>query len=152
MKNVLLACLMGLLLISCSKDDEEVDYAAIDDEKIQTYLADNNLSDITKKHSSGLYYQIVTPGTGDYTAPPGSRITVRYTGTFLDGEVFDSGRLDNYPLSSLIDAWKIGIPMLKEGGEAMLYCPSHLAYGTKGSGSIPPNTPLIFEVKLIDFQ
>lgn len=144
---------MGLLLISCSKDDDDnVDYAAVDKQKIQEYLAEKGLTEVTKEHSSGLFYQITEPGIGQYTAPPGGFVTVKYTGMFLDETVFEGPNTIPGSLNGYIKAWQIGIPMLKEGGKAMLYCPSHLAYGKAGSRSIPPNTPLIFEVKLIDFQ
>ena len=43
--------------------------------------------------------------------------------------------------------------MMKKGGKATLLIPSHLAYGERGAGElIPPFTPLVFEVELVDFQ
>ncbi len=148
MKNVILLGLILLTLASCSKD-ESVDYTVVDEEKIQNYLEENNLE--ATRHPSGLYYQITQQGSGD-NAYANARVTVRYTGKLLTGEVFDEGKLTDYPLGGLIDAWKIGIPLLNAGSEAIFYCPSGLAYGSKGSGSIPPNSVLIFEIKLISFQ
>ncbi len=144
MKNVFFLGLMLLTLASCSKDDD-VDYGPIDEQKILDYLEANNKT--ATKDPSGLYYDITQAGTGK-SYYPGAIVTVRYTGKFLNGEVFESNKTRG-PLSNYIAAWQIGIPKLKENGEAILYCPSSLAYGSKGGGSIPPNTPLIFEVKLI---
>lgn len=148
MKNVFILGIMLIALASCSKDDA-VNYAVIDEEKIMNYLEENNLE--ATRHATGLYYQITQPGSGD-KAYPNARVTVRYTGKLLNGEIFDEGKLTDYPLSSLIKAWQIGIPLLSTGSEATFYCPSGLAYGSKGSGSIPPNSVLIFDIKLISFQ
>jgi len=147
MKHLLLFGLLTVLFSACSKDDD-INYGPIDDQLIQDYLKDNNLE--ASKHQSGLYYKIVTPGTGD-RVNPNAKVTIRYTGKLLDGTVFDSGKLNDTSLSSLIRAWQIGIPLLKVGSEAILYCPSGLAYGSSGSRSIPPNAVLIFDIKVIDF-
>ena len=41
---------------------------------------------------------------------------------------------------------------MKKGARYKFYIPSELAWGEKGSGvKIPPNSVLIFDVKLIDF-
>lgn len=146
MKNIFLFGLVILFLIGCNKEEDQ---AAIDKKKIVTYLDENGLDAV--EHSSGLFYKIIESGTG-YYVPPAADVTVRYTGKLLDGTVFDSGTLDNYPLYGLIPAWQIGIPLLKKGGKATLYSPSDLAYGSKGAGdAIPPNSVLIFVVEVIDF-
>jgi FKBP-type peptidyl-prolyl cis-trans isomerase len=55
------------------------------------------------------------------------------------------------PLSFVIAGWKIGVPLIKEGGKIMLYIPSLLGYGCQGGGTtIPSNANLIFEVEIIE--
>jgi FKBP-type peptidyl-prolyl cis-trans isomerase len=61
-----------------------------------------------------------------------------------------------FPLSSLIEGWKRGIPLLGEGGKIRLFIPPSLGYGpggwlnpNTGLYNIPPNAVLIFEIKLI---
>lgn len=109
-------------------------------------------------HSSGMLYEILNPGTGT-TATVDSYIAITYVGKYLNGEVFDQQSSPNntagnphWPLSSLIEGWKIGIPMIKEGGSIRLLIPSALAYGCEGRSIIPGNTPLFFEISLVDVQ
>jgi FKBP-type peptidyl-prolyl cis-trans isomerase FkpA len=66
--------------------------------------------------------------------------------------VFDESGSDGivFPLNGVIEGWTEGIPYFKEGGSGKLLVPSALAYGRQGSGSIAPNTVLIFDVELID--
>jgi FKBP-type peptidyl-prolyl cis-trans isomerase len=106
-------------------------------------------------HSSGILYEIINPGSG--TAPTlTSRIYITYTGKLFNGTVFDSqsnATLTGWTLSSLIDGWKIGLPLIKKGGHIKLVIPSSLAYGCAGSGTtIPTNTPLFFDISLVDVQ
>jgi len=105
-------------------------------------------------HSSGILYQIINPGTGN-TPSLSDSIIITYKGKFLDDRVFDSLNAPlaaGWPLNSLIDGWKIGLPLIKKGGHIKLVIPSSLAYGCSGYGTIPPNTPLFFDINLIDFH
>jgi FKBP-type peptidyl-prolyl cis-trans isomerase len=105
-------------------------------------------------HSSGVLYEIIAPGTGT-TPSLSSRVYITYTGKLFDGTIFDSQSnavLTGWVLNTLIDGWKIGLPLIKKGGRIKLVIPSSLAYGCAGSGSIPSNTPLFFDISLVDVQ
>lgn len=150
MKNglYLLVCL-SLMFSACGDDEPSIS----NDEMLSTYITDNNLD--ATKHESGVYYVIEEEGTGTEHPTVNSQIHIEYKGYFTDGEVFDEGTLGPNPpafLSGFIEGWKIGIPFFKKGGEGILLIPSDLAYGPSGRGSIPPNTPLVFDIKLIDFE
>lgn len=106
-------------------------------------------------HSSGILYEIVNPGSGN-SPVLASHIFITYTGKLFNGSVFDSQSdptKTGWALNSLIDGWKIGLPLIKKGGHIKLVIPSSLAYGCVGSGTtIPSNTPLFFDINLVDVQ
>jgi len=103
--------------------------------------------------ASGLVYQSVKEGSG---ASPGPTDVVRvnYRGTFPDGREFDSskGEPAQFPLNRVIKCWTEGVQRMKPGGKAKLTCPPQIAYGAKGAGSgaIPPNATLLFDVELLE--
>jgi peptidylprolyl isomerase len=108
---------------------------------------------------SGLQYIDLVEGEGE-TAEAGMQVTVHYTGWLTDGTKFDSS-LDRgmpfvFPLGqgSVIAGWDEGVAGMKVGGVRQLYIPADLAYGEggAGSGTIPPNAVLIFEVELLEVQ
>jgi FKBP-type peptidyl-prolyl cis-trans isomerase FkpA len=102
---------------------------------------------------SGLVYRSLREGTGA-TPLATDRVKANYRGMFASGEEFDSSYKRNSPLqfslSGVIPCWTEGVQRMRVGGKAKLTCPSNLAYGPRGVGPIPPNTPLQFEVELLD--
>jgi FKBP-type peptidyl-prolyl cis-trans isomerase FkpA len=139
-------CPIIMLLISCKKP---VDYNQIDEDLIQQYITDNSLD--AQPTGSGLYYVIDNPGNGS-TADINSTVTVAYVGKLTDGTIFDqsSSMGTTFPLISVIQGWKEGIPLFKEGGSGILLIPSSLGYGSQAVGGIPANSVLIFEISLIN--
>ncbi|MCJ8166947.1 FKBP-type peptidyl-prolyl cis-trans isomerase [Pontibacter sp. E15-1] len=150
------------VLASCAKEYEPFDpvkQREKDDKQIQEYLQKNNvdMSTVTKTNS-GLYYQLVEPGTGA-KVESGDNVEVHYTGILLDGTKFDSSvdRNETFVIrpigaNKVISGWDEGVKLMHVGEKARLYIPSHLAYGTRGSYSIPPNTVLIFDIEIISIQ
>ena len=102
--------------------------------------------------ASGMVYQELSPGTGAQPKATDT-VTVHYTGTLVDGTVFDSsiprGKPSSFSLNGVIDGWTEGIPMMKVGGKARLVIPPDLAYGPGGRPGIPPNAILVFEIELL---
>ncbi len=110
---------------------------------------------------SGLMIIDVKAGNG--TMPKsGQNITVNYTGQLLDGKVFDSNVDPNFHhvepfvtaigVGKVIPGWDEGMLTMKVGGKRRLLIPAELAYGARGVGDIPPNSPLIFDVELLKVQ
>ncbi|GAB2766270.1 hypothetical protein GCM10027275_05020 [Rhabdobacter roseus] len=133
----------------------------VDDKVIEDYLAKNNLKGKAQKTSSGLRYIVETEGTGG-SPNAGDQVKVHYVGKLLDGTVFDGSRENpqggGQPLEfrvgvgMVIPGWEEGIMMMKKGGKRTLIIPSGLGYGSEGSGPIPPNAVLLFDVELVDFS
>ncbi len=150
MKSTLLA-LVSLLFVSCLSDNEAskpVDYTVQNEKEIVDYIAKNNLK--ATKTDSGLYYVINEAGTG-VQPTTSSNVTVAYKGYFTNGNIFDKSDSAgiSFGLNQVIKGWTEGIPYFKEGGNGVLLIPSHLGYGSDGSGPIPGGSVLIFDVKLI---
>jgi len=87
-------------------------------------------------------------------ASPANEVEVHYTGWLTNGNVFDSSWRRNEPIAfslrGVIAGWTQGIPGMRVGGIRRLYIPAPLAYGSEQKGnSIPPNSTLVFEVKLL---
>ncbi|HLG40499.1 MAG TPA: FKBP-type peptidyl-prolyl cis-trans isomerase [Chitinophagaceae bacterium] len=117
---------------------------------MQAFALANGISATT--HSSGLMYEIVDTGTG-ITASADSRVYITYTGQLPDGTTFDqqtNSSLTGWRLNELIEGWKIGIPLIKEGGHIRLIIPSSMGYGCTGFGAIPGNSILFFDISLVD--
>jgi FKBP-type peptidyl-prolyl cis-trans isomerase FkpA len=153
-KQFLFFGLVIILFAACKKTSyNATTQAAIDDHKIQLYIAANNITGLIKL-PSGMYYKILRPNTG---AKPTDTSTVQlsYSGKLLNGTVFDSEQGTLFALSGTVVGFQQGIPLVNTGGRIFLIMPSALGYGTEGSASgtvsIPPNAVLVFTVDLLGF-
>ena len=85
-------------------------------------------------------------------------MTVQYTGSLLDGTVFDSTAQRGKPLviplgqGNAIPGWVEGVQKINKGGKIRLFMPPQLAYGDNGNRVVPPSSVLVFEVELVDFK
>ncbi len=107
----------------------------------------------SKDLGDGLKVWDLNMGEGDVTINESDLGLWHYTGWLPNGTVFDSSikRGDPTPfgLTQVIQGWTRGLVGMKVGAIRRLYIPSQLAYGSQGKDPIPPNTDLVFEVKLI---
>lgn len=76
---------------------------------------------------------------------------INYKGTLPDGKVFDQAQFTPMPLEGVVPGFSKALLQMQKGGKYKVVIPSSLAYGDKGSGPIPPNTDLTFEIELLDF-
>jgi FKBP-type peptidyl-prolyl cis-trans isomerase len=106
--------------------------------------------------ASGLTYSVLEEGSGPQPEP-GMFVRVTYNGWLADGTLFDSSsyRGGSLPFTlgnkEVIPGWDEGVALMRKGARYKLTLPPELAYGAAGSGKIPGNATLIFEVELIDF-
>lgn len=118
------------------------------------FIAKNKTAPGVKTTASGLQYQVITQGTGPRPGP-NDTVQVNYTGTFVNGEVFDAsakhegGGPASIPLGGVIPGFKEGLQLMQTGGHYKLFIPSNLAYGAQPQGPMPPNETLIFDVTLV---
>lgn len=104
---------------------------------------------------SGLQYKALITGTGRKPAMR-SKVKVHYRGLLLNGVTFDTSFDEDEPvtlsLKSVIKGWQEGIQLMPVGSVFVFLIPPELAYGERGSGFIPPNATLIFEVELFGIK
>jgi FKBP-type peptidyl-prolyl cis-trans isomerase len=110
---------------------------------------------------SGLRYEILKQGHGRYPRAT-DIVRVNYSGTLIDGSVFDSTFQPRTPgaapkpvefeLDQVIDGWTEGIQRINQGGTIKLYIPADLAYGDQARPHIPPGSALIFQIDLLDIK
>ena len=130
----------------------------------QAFLAANKTKDGVKLHSVTLpdgtttefQYKILKSGTGA-SPKKTDTVTVNYTGTLIDGTVFDSsvqrGEPATFPLDHVIPGWTEALQMMKVGDKWQIFLPANLAYGDQSPGAkIGPNSALIFEVELLKIE
>ncbi len=152
MKFIYFFLFVSILSIASCGSDDEGDQLNTDIQLIEQYLLDNQLT--AQKTESGLHYIVTNEGSGGHPTIQ-STVKMRYTGYFLDGTIFDQAVGSNsieYPLSVFIPGWIEGIPKFQKGGEGMLLIPSKLGYGDQPPPGIPPNSVLLFDIELIDFN
>lgn len=121
-------------------------------EEGKAYLEANAKKEGVKVTDSGLQYKVIKEGDGA-TPTAEDTVKVHYTGTFINGEKFDSsvdrGEPAEFGVGQVIAGWTEALQMMKVGGKWELAIPSELAYGP-GRPGIPPNSVLLFEVELLD--
>ena len=128
--------------------------AATEKKAGEVFLAKAAAEPGAKKLASGLIVKEMKAGTGAVPKPTDT-VKVNYTGTLIDGTVFDSsvkrGQPAEFALNRVIKCWTEGVGTMKVGGKSKLVCPSDIAYGDAGSPPvIKPGSTLIFEVELLE--
>ncbi|MEL6719655.1 MAG: FKBP-type peptidyl-prolyl cis-trans isomerase [Bacteroidota bacterium] len=123
--------------------------------KGEAFLAENAQKEGVKTLESGLQYLVLTEGQGAIPTAQ-DRVEVHYHGTLIDGTVFDSsverGKPATFGVTQVIKGWVEALQLMPAGSKWRLFIPSDLAYGNRGTGGIPPNSVLIFDVELLDIK
>lgn len=145
-----------LFFAGCSKNNG-CRAVPVENERAQLEAFNSGMSMNATWDSRGFYFEILEIGSTNRPQQT-SAVFVRYKGTFLDGKIFDQQSIPGntgFVLNNLIDAWKFAIPMIGKGGRIRFSLASAIGYGCQGASQgavpIPPNTPLYFEIDLVDF-
>ena len=116
------------------------------------FLEENKKKEGVVSLPSGLQYTVLAEGSGK-TPKATESVTVNYRGTLTNGTEFDSsfkrGQPATFEVGKLIRGWSEALQLMKEGAKWRIFIPPALAYGDRGTGPIPPNSTLIFDVELL---
>lgn len=146
---LLLVALLTTFTTSCEKQDEYMDWKAMNDRWFENHQHDKGF----EQTESGLCYRIIREGNPSDRKPnPTSYILATYEGKLIDGTIFDKGEKRNLrELYQLIKGLQEGLLMMHNGDIYEFYIPAHLGYGSKGKGSIvPPHSTMYFRIELND--
>lgn len=120
----------------------------------EAFLAENGQRDEVTTTDSGLQYRVLEEGDGGASPAASDTVLAHYEGRLVDGEVFDSsiarGQPAEFQLDQVIPGWTEGLQLMNAGDRYRFFIPSSLGYGESGSGPIPPNSTLIFDVELLE--
>ncbi len=150
-------------------DRLKADLKEREESDIRSYIEQNNIR--VNPTESGLYYIEFERGDGP-AVEPGKSVKVDYTAMFINGEIFETTKQDIAVKNDIFDSlmryqpfqylhgdsitfagWNEGLSYMKQGGHGLLVVPSDLAYGEEGvEGYIPPFTPLIYEVEILEVK
>lgn len=130
--------------------------AARQQQLAEKFLTDNAARKEVTTTASGLQYEVLETGNGASPGPQ-SDVVTHYHGTFIDGSVFDSsverGQPAEFGVHQVIPAWTEALQLMSIGDKWRITSPPALAYGEQGAGdTIPPNTPLVFEIQLLGIK
>jgi FKBP-type peptidyl-prolyl cis-trans isomerase FkpA len=156
-KIALCTCCVAILLANCFKEKNDCESrniiaSAQEQAAVADYLSSHGIT--ADKHSSGLYYQIIQAGNG-LNPSICSSIKVSFTGKLTNGTQVEENDRVVLNLKLMLEAWRIGIPLLKAGGRIKLYVPATLAYGSEGKKEgtavlVPPNSVMIYDITLFE--
>lgn len=154
------------------KIEDEDDQEQFEKTAIETYITDNDITDIVET-DSGVFYKKTEIGTGE-TPINGDIVKIKYVAKYFDGTEFSKTATDetfDFGVGSetIIKGMQEGIKLMQKGEKATFIIPSHLAYNSslqifpeeiredlldKGiiSQKIPPFTNLIFEIELVEIN
>ncbi len=153
----------SLKIVRCGEKAKAFKASQQDFDRLVGSLRDKPARDFMEAHPgavkspSGLISVVLKEGKGEKPAK-GTKVSAHYTGTLPSGAKFDSSRDRGEPLEfvvgtgQVIRGWDEALLDMKKGERRMLFIPSDLGYGPRGMPPvIPPASPLIFDVELVDF-
>lgn len=152
MKAVLIAFQQEKMQEAMQKQQAQ---AAANSAASTAYLAKIAKQPGVQQLTTGLYYKVLTKGTGSIPSPTDT-VTVNYEGTLVDGTVFDSsykrGQPATFQVNQVIPGWSQVLQKMPAGSTWMVYIAPALAYGNAAPPQIGPGQALTFKIELISVQ
>lgn len=124
---------------------------------IDEYIIDNNLTDGEVFESGVRYFQEFDPGIFGTDSTDKTTFFVKYEGKFLNNEVFDRNQTGNFLFAKgsnqVIDGFEEAVLGMKTGEKGIVIIPNNQAYGEIGNvPTIEPYTPIVFELELVNVE
>lgn len=155
--------LLVTLVAGCGESEEEKEFhrqlldKALNDETKQMgtrFLAENAQREGVVVTASGLQYEVLQAAEGPRPRPL-DKVSVRYSGWTVDGEMFESTAEAAKPavfiVKDVIKGWQLALRKMSPGARWKIYLPSELAYGARSPGGrVPANSALIFEIEMLE--
>lgn len=120
------------------------------------FLAKNKARAGVTETASGLQYEVLVKGSGGPQPKETDTVKVHYTGTLVDGTVFDSsverGEPIEFGVNGVIPGWTEALQLMSVGDKWKLTIPSAIGYGPRANGRIPANAVLLFDVELLEIK
>ncbi|MBR4643799.1 MAG: FKBP-type peptidyl-prolyl cis-trans isomerase [Bacteroidaceae bacterium] len=121
----------------------------------QEFMAKIAKKDGIQKLANGVYYEVITEGTGEIPADT-SRVKVNYEGKLINDTIFDSsyqrGEPTTFRCNQVIPGWTEALTHMPVGSTWMVYIPQEQAYAEREAGKIKPFSCLIFKIELIGIE
>ena len=121
----------------------------------EDYMAEVAKKDGIKELGDGVYYEVITEGTGAIPADT-NRVEVNYEGKLLNDTIFDSsykrGEPAKFRCNQVIPGWTKALTKMPVGSTWMVYIPQEQAYGEREAGKISPYSCLIFKIELLGIE
>jgi FKBP-type peptidyl-prolyl cis-trans isomerase FklB len=150
------ALIAAAALVGCDRGTPPLDQLAAENARAsEFFLKANAREEGVRTLPSGVQYKVLQSGPPGGESPDSNDLVrVEYEGTLTDGTVFDSsferGQPAVFTLGEVVEGWTEALQHMKVGDEWIVYLPPDQAYGPQGRPGIPPNSVLVFRVKLLD--
>lgn len=142
--------IFSVFLLACSSEKEAL---GTEESQIKNYIKSKKLT-VTDSTEGGLRFILTKENPLGTVLKSGQTVSVNYTGKFIAGKKmdkeFDSGNFSfSLNTGEVVQGFDKGISKMKVGEKAIIIFPSAMGYGSSGAGSIPEDTPLLFEIEVI---
>ena len=121
----------------------------------EDYMAKIAKKEGIKELGDGVYYEVITEGTGAVPADT-NKVSVNYEGKLLNDTIFDSsyqrGEPAKFRCDQVIPGWTKALTNMPVGSTWMVYIPQEQAYGEREAGKISPFSCLIFKIELLGIE
>lgn len=173
MKNTWYICVLLFLVVSCSESPNKVkkpfeqgnvkepliaanqNAVRQEDEDINLYIKRQKLNAI--RTETGLRYQITKEGQGQLIKAK-NKVTLDYETFSIDGNLLYSSKESGVKMLEVeknneVQALDEILKLMKNGAEAHMVIPSHLAYGIAGDGNkIRQRIPIVMKIKVLNVK